>query len=154
MKTIRTSPVRGNVRKEKPQNRIREMRMKAGLTQQQLAERSGVSRVTIAKLEKQMYKPQINTVNSLSQVLCCDPDVLSGRKKLSEWNSTDLKLPDDSDYYVGAMVVKVGRSKLRSYAVVWFNKGKSQWMETKIDGSITGRELDVSAWTPLPDDPW
>ena len=138
--------------KYRPPNRIREMRTRAGLTQQQLADQSGVNRVTIAKLERQRFKASGKTISLLSQCLGCEPDVLSGSKRESLWISVDEKLPDRTDYYLCARTITVGRSKLRSYAVMWFDK--NAWHETGPDGSLKGNEMEVSAWTPIPDDPW
>ena len=145
---------RAAAEKYRPPNRIREMRTRAGLTQQQLADQSGVNRVTIAKLERQQFKASKKTVSLLSEVLGCEPDVLSGSKKESQWTNAEVKLPDTMDYYLCAMTVPCGRSKIRSYAVLWFNKGSNEWFETKTDGSLTVVNVTPSAWIPIPDDPW
>jgi putative transcriptional regulator len=49
-------------------NRLREMREKAGMTQEELAARAGVSRQTIISLEKGKYNPSITLAYSLSKV--------------------------------------------------------------------------------------
>jgi putative transcriptional regulator len=49
-------------------NRLREMREGAGMTQEELAARAGVSRQTIISLEKGKYNPSITLAYSLSKV--------------------------------------------------------------------------------------
>lgn len=49
-------------------NRLREMREKAGITQEELAARVGVSRQTIISLEKGKYNPSITLAHSLSKI--------------------------------------------------------------------------------------
>jgi putative transcriptional regulator len=50
------------------ENRIRELRETAGLTQEDLASRVGVSRQTIISLERGRYNPSINLAYRLSRV--------------------------------------------------------------------------------------
>lgn len=49
-------------------NRLREMRERAGMTQEELAAHVGVSRQTIISLEKSKYNPSITLAYSLSKV--------------------------------------------------------------------------------------
>lgn len=49
-------------------NRLREMRERAGMTQEELAAHVGVSRQTIISLEKGKYNPSITLAYSLSKV--------------------------------------------------------------------------------------
>ena len=149
-----TNPARQMVRYERPPNRIRELRTKAGLTQQQLADRSGINRVTIAKLEKQQYQVSGNTVRLLSQALGVEEDVLSGAKTVSSWIPITEKLPDRTDYYLCAVTIQMVRMKVRAYSVLWFDAKSKEWTETKPDGGLTGRIVEPSAWTPIPEDPW
>lgn len=132
------------------------MRTKAGLTQQQLADQSGVDRVTIAKLELQMHKPSKDTLNSLSQALGVDKDVLSGRKTESAYVRTAEKLPEKADYYLCALTYSIGRARMRTYAVLWYDRSKKIFLETRPDGSLadSDRCLRVDAWSPLPPDPY
>lgn len=148
------NPARQFVRYDRPPNRIREFRTKAGLTQQQLADRSGVTRETIAHLEQQDRSAKGNTIKLLSDVLGVDEDVLSGERKEESWVEVADRQPERSDYYLAAMVTQLMRSKVRSYSVVWYEKQTGHWMETKPDGGLTGRLVNVSAWTLIPDDPW
>jgi len=49
-------------------NRVREFRINLGLTQEQLAEKVGVSSRTIISLEKGIYKPSIMLAYKLSLI--------------------------------------------------------------------------------------
>ncbi|MFY9119800.1 MAG: helix-turn-helix transcriptional regulator [Syntrophomonadaceae bacterium] len=49
-------------------NRLREMRERTGLTQEELAAQVGVSRQTIISLEKGKYNPSISLAYSLAKV--------------------------------------------------------------------------------------
>lgn len=49
-------------------NRLREMREKKGMTQEELASHAGVSRQTIISLEKGRYNPSITLAYSLSKL--------------------------------------------------------------------------------------
>lgn len=50
------------------ENRLRELREKSGLTQEELAAITGVSRQTIISLEKGKYNPSIFLAHALAQV--------------------------------------------------------------------------------------
>lgn len=50
-------------------NRVREYRIKAGLTQEQLAAHLGVSRQTIISIEKRRFDPSLSLAFDLSSVL-------------------------------------------------------------------------------------
>ncbi|NLV21608.1 MAG: helix-turn-helix transcriptional regulator [Syntrophomonadaceae bacterium] len=50
------------------ENRLKELREQAGMTQEDLAARAGVSRQTIISLEKGKYNPSINLAYKLSRL--------------------------------------------------------------------------------------
>jgi putative transcriptional regulator len=50
------------------QNRLREMREKLGLTQEEVAAHAGVSRQTIISIEKGKYNPSITLAYRLSKL--------------------------------------------------------------------------------------
>jgi XRE family transcriptional regulator, aerobic/anaerobic benzoate catabolism transcriptional regulator len=58
--------------------RIRESRL---LTQRQLAEKAGVSQVTIARIETGPGMAQLSTVGKLAAALGCEPSELTGSEK-------------------------------------------------------------------------
>ena len=51
-------------------NRVKELRSKKGLTQGELAERTGVTRQTIISLEKGSYIPSLLLAMRISEELC------------------------------------------------------------------------------------
>lgn len=57
--------------------KLRELRESAGITQEELAKRSGVSRVTISKLESGAQKVTTNTtILQIAKALAIDPGLL------------------------------------------------------------------------------
>jgi len=58
-------------------SRLRELRDRASLSQQELAARAGVSRATIADLERGNRKPQPKTRRKLAEALGVEPYELS-----------------------------------------------------------------------------
>lgn len=57
--------------------RLRDLRLRAFLTQAELAERSGVSEVTINRLERGQQEARISTVRKLAAALGVDPAELA-----------------------------------------------------------------------------
>ena len=51
------------------QNRVKELRIEKGMTQEDLAERAGVSRQTIISIESGRYNPSILLAYKLSHLL-------------------------------------------------------------------------------------
>jgi len=64
--------------------RIRELRRDAKLTQDQLAERIGANRVTVANYELGKYVPSIDALERLADALGVSPDVITGRAEKPE----------------------------------------------------------------------
>jgi DNA-binding XRE family transcriptional regulator len=58
--------------------RLREVRQKAALTQLELAERAGVARTTVMRLEAGWKNPNPHTVRKLARVLRVKPVDLMG----------------------------------------------------------------------------
>jgi putative transcriptional regulator len=50
-------------------NRIKEIRQKCGLTQEELAEKAGVRRETIVFLEQGKYNPSLNLAHQIAKIL-------------------------------------------------------------------------------------
>ncbi|MFA5173262.1 MAG: helix-turn-helix transcriptional regulator [Candidatus Paceibacterota bacterium] len=50
-------------------NRIKELRVKRGMTQEELAEMAGVRRETIVFLEQGKYNPSLNLAHSVAKIL-------------------------------------------------------------------------------------
>lgn len=57
---------------------VQAIRKTAGLTQQQLANKSGIHRVTLARIENGTAKPGSDTLRALSTALGCTIDELMG----------------------------------------------------------------------------
>ena len=74
---------------------VREARKRAGLTQQQLAERAGVSKPAIARLESGRTSPSLEQVERLMRLAGFDLIVaLSPRDDQDRWQSHDLRRLD------------------------------------------------------------
>ncbi len=58
---------------------LRQLRLKKGYTQSQLAELSGVSQALIARIEKESINPRLSTVRTILAVLYGDEKCLSYR---------------------------------------------------------------------------
>lgn len=50
-------------------NKIKEIRQKCGLTQEELAEKAGVRRETIVFLEQGKYNPSLNLAHQVAKIL-------------------------------------------------------------------------------------
>jgi transcriptional regulator with XRE-family HTH domain len=53
--------------------RLLERRERALLTQQELADRAGISRTAISAIERLKAEPQFSTIRKLAQALDCEP---------------------------------------------------------------------------------
>ncbi|GGA64921.1 MULTISPECIES: helix-turn-helix transcriptional regulator [Salinicoccus] len=62
--------------KNNTDNRIREYRKKSGYTQQQLAKKVGVTRLTIISLEKKRYEASVGLAIKISRVFACPVEEL------------------------------------------------------------------------------
>lgn len=57
-------------------NRLRELRKERNLTQDQLAERAGISRESVKNIEKEKHGPLFETLEKLIHGLGCKPSEL------------------------------------------------------------------------------
>ena len=62
--------------------RIRDLRMAAGLSQEQLAEQASLNRVTIAKYESGRIEPGAQALSRIADALDVSVDVLLGRAEI------------------------------------------------------------------------
>lgn len=67
------------------QLKLRPIRERLFVTQEELAERTGMSRATISRLEGGQQRPRISTVRKLAEALGVPPEALV------EWNGEDLE---------------------------------------------------------------
>lgn len=85
--------------------KIRKLREKRSLTQDQLAELASLNRVTIAKYESGRVEPGAKALARIADALEVSTDVLLGR--------TDVEpLPEDRPQTVEARIISVGIDKL------------------------------------------
>lgn len=61
--------------------RLKEFRVKAGLTQQSLADKAGMAREIVTRIETGRVTPELPTLIKLADVLGCTIDELVGRDK-------------------------------------------------------------------------
>jgi transcriptional regulator with XRE-family HTH domain len=99
---------------------IKELRIKKGMTQQQLADNSGITLRTIQRIENGEVKPSLHSLNTISRVLEADLSALfqqSASKpyefivnfKITDMNQfiTDLKILVKNHWKVIALIVLV-----------------------------------------------
>ena len=99
---------------------IKELRIKKGMTQQQLADNSGITLRTIQRIENGEVKPSLHSLNTISRVLEADMSALiqqSASKpyefivnfKITDMNQfiTDLKILVKNHWKVIALIVLV-----------------------------------------------
>ncbi len=60
--------------------RITALRMKKGITQQQLADATGFKQPHIARIEKGKYSVGIDTIEMIANVLGCTVDIIKKKK--------------------------------------------------------------------------
>lgn len=79
--------------------KIAKIRTKAGLTQEQLAQKLYVTRTMVSKWERDICQPDYNTVVKIAEILSVSPDEIMSMKEavinelysfLSDTNSNDL----------------------------------------------------------------
>ena len=76
-------------------NRIKALRIRAGLDQQSLAEYCGTSKTTISNLERGIADPRISVVKILAHVLGVSIDYLMGWADANELNAVQVKQKND-----------------------------------------------------------
>lgn len=59
-------------------NRIKELRIQAGLTQQELAYKLGLNQTAVGKYEREQLEPSLETLKKLSLIFECSIDYLIG----------------------------------------------------------------------------
>jgi transcriptional regulator with XRE-family HTH domain len=99
---------------------IKELRIKKGMTQQQLADDSGITLRTIQRIENGEVKPSLHSLNTISRVLEADLSALIQQSafkpyefifnfKITDMNQfiTDLKILVKNHWKVIALIVLV-----------------------------------------------
>jgi transcriptional regulator with XRE-family HTH domain len=72
-------------------DRIALLREKSGLTQEQLAQKLGISRAALAKYEKSRREPDYETLNKIANFFSVSVDYLLGRNQEQEKVVIDIK---------------------------------------------------------------
>lgn len=82
-------------------NRIKEVRLNCGLSQQELADMIHVSKQSISQYERGVRKPDMNTLTALGDVLNVSIDYLTGKSDvtLRLLNSEELKKVSEAGSY-------------------------------------------------------
>lgn len=75
---------------------IKRLRKKAGITQEELAEKIGVTPQAVSNLERNKYMATAETIDKICEVLNATPDVLC-RKPISKSSKSDILLRINSD---------------------------------------------------------
>lgn len=75
---------------------IKRLRKKAGITQEELAEKIGLTPQGVSNLERNKYMANAETLDKICEVLNITPDVLC-RKSISKSSKSDLLLHINSD---------------------------------------------------------
>ena len=76
-------------------NRIKALRIRAGLDQQSLAEYCGTSKATISNIENGIADPRISVVKILANVLSVSIEYLMGWASADELNAVQVKQKND-----------------------------------------------------------
>lgn len=95
--------VRDNVPVAKQRHYIKEWRKHRGLSQEQLAERLGVSRPQITKFEKNTRQPDLAELEVLAEILRCEPADLIMRDPTDPdgiWSIWDTLAPTERSQVV------------------------------------------------------
>jgi uncharacterized protein len=57
---------------------LKDRRFRAGLTQQELADKAGTTQTTVARIERDAVEPEVTTIRKLAQALDVTPGDLLG----------------------------------------------------------------------------
>ena len=75
---------------------IRQARKKAGLTQRQLAEKSGVATITLQQYERGVREPKLDTIAKIARAMnLFASDLVSG----DQWQNVDMTFTDTTERY-------------------------------------------------------
>ena len=75
---------------------IRQARKKAGLTQRQLAEKSGVATITLKQYERGVREPKLDTIAKIARAMnLFASDLVSG----DQWQNVDMTFTDTTERY-------------------------------------------------------
>ena len=99
-------------------NNIRKLRMKAGLTQEQLAEKVGAHRTTITNLERDGHRPAHPLACSLAEFFGVSVGYVKGDEEDSIYTRLSDRTPEMPGLYV---VWRKGRGPACTPALAWYD---------------------------------
>ena len=110
--------------------RLRELRIKAGLTQRELAERTGLHITTVANYEINRREPKANQLKLLSGVLGADIDALFTAERNSKRR-----------YLIAEVSLKLPHRELPALSINISHKGIGLYTEERLE---TGEDVIVT----------
>jgi transcriptional regulator with XRE-family HTH domain len=116
---------------------IKDLRIKQGLTQQQLADEAGVTLRTIQRIESGEVKPSLHSLNTLSRVLQADLSEFSQKSEVRpyEFNFT-IKITDMNQFLTDLKVLVKNHRKVivLIIVVIWLITNYTDIKAGIIDG--------------------
>lgn len=111
-------------------NRLKYLREEKNMTQDQLAESSGVTRYIISEIENEKRKPSPRTISKLAEALGCDYIEILTDKERSKFNKIDLG--QDQDLRERSLAQAISLTK--KYCE---NKNFNEELKMKISGNLS-----------------
>jgi len=116
---------------------IKELRTKKGLTQQQLAEETGITLRTIQRIENGEVNPSLHSLNNLSRVLNTDLSILNQKEETKpyEFNFT-FKITDMNQFLTDLKILVKNHWKIITLIVliVWLATSYTEIKAGIMDG--------------------
>lgn len=128
-------------------NMIKELRKEKGLTQKQLAEKSGISEISIRKYETGERRPKIQTLKKISDALDVPLSTFVGDMKLPNqvvtWEKSEYAIRRDSIIEI----LKTHKYKIKKdnlYYIITSPQGDSYYVSfSKFDDLILRSDKDI-----------
>ena len=116
---------------------IKELRAKKGLTQQQLADETGITLRTIQRIENGEVNPSLHSLNNLSRVLNTDLSILNQKEETKpyEFNFT-FKITDMNQFLTDLKILVKNHWKIITLIVliVWLATSYTEIKAGIMDG--------------------
>ncbi|MFN5479863.1 MAG: helix-turn-helix domain-containing protein [Chitinophagaceae bacterium] len=116
---------------------IKELRTKKGLTQQQLADETGITLRTIQRIENGEVNPSLHSLNNLSRVLNTDLSILNQKEETKpyEFNFT-FKITDMNQFLTDLKILVKNHWKIITLIVliVWLATSYTEIKAGIMDG--------------------
>lgn len=116
---------------------IKELRTKKGLTQQQLADETGITLRTIQRIENGEVNPSLHSLNNLSRVLNTDLSILNQKEETKpyEFNFT-FKITDMNQFLTDLKILVKNHWKIITLIIliVWLATSYTEIKAGIMDG--------------------